>query len=82
MRLLRNARPRLLAAGLILGTSLSFAGSLPAAPLPVPAPADVSETAIAASNYKVSMAYQALAALWSDRFAELGRRFVAPALYS
>lgn len=82
MRLLRQTGPRLLAAGLVLGASLSLAGSVRAAPLPVLAPADVSETAIAASNYKINMAYQALAALWSNRFAELGRRFVAPALFS
>jgi len=80
MRLLRN--PRLLALALVLGTSVSMAGPLRAAPGPVAPPPDVSETAIAASNYKVNLAYQALAALWSNQFAGLGRRFVAPALFS
>jgi predicted metalloprotease len=46
------------------------------------APRDVSETAIAASNAKVNMAYQALVVLWSRHFAELGERFVAPALFA
>jgi predicted metalloprotease len=81
-------RPRMIAAGLAFGSILSIAKPLPAAspspavPAPVAAPADVNETAIAASNYKVNMAYQALSALWSHRFAELGRRFVAPALFA
>lgn len=51
-----------------------------AAPRTTPAVADVSETAIAASNRKVAMAYQALVSIWSGRFAELGHRFAAPAL--
>ena len=51
-----------------------------AAPVPAPASADVTETAIAASNRKVAMAYQALVTMWSGRFAELGQRFVPPAL--
>jgi predicted metalloprotease len=42
----------------------------------------VSETAIAASNEKVSMAYQALVVLWSRQFAELGARFAPPALFA
>jgi len=42
--------------------------------------ADVSDAEIAASNQKVSQAYQALVAMWSERFAELGAHFVAPGL--
>lgn len=66
-----------------LMTILAFVGSpttSDAAPRPTPAVADVSETAIAASNRKVAMAYQALVSIWSARFAELGHRFAAPAL--
>jgi predicted metalloprotease len=43
-------------------------------------PADVTDAEIAASNAKVSQAYQALVAMWSERFAQLGGRFVAPGL--
>jgi predicted metalloprotease len=48
--------------------------------LPEPVAVDVSESAIAASNRKVAMAYQALVSIWSERFAELGHQFAAPAL--
>jgi uncharacterized protein len=44
------------------------------------APVDVTDAEIAASNAKVSQAYQALVAMWSARFAQLGERFVAPGL--
>jgi predicted metalloprotease len=53
---------------------------LHAATVPTAAVADVSETAIAASNRKVAMAYQALVSMWSGRFADIGQRFAAPAL--
>jgi uncharacterized protein len=75
-----GVRSRLVAASLvILGLSagaqpLHASGSTP------PASADVSETAIAASNAKVGVAYRAMVEIWSRRFAELGHRFVAPAL--
>ena len=62
---------------------LAFVGSPTTSyvvPRPTPAVADVSETAIAASNRKVAMAYQALVSIWSARFAELGHRFTAHAL--
>jgi uncharacterized protein len=80
MRLSRVFGSRVLAASLALGALVAAARPLTAAP--VLAPADVSETAIAASNAKVNMAYQALVHLWSQRFAALGRRFAAPALYA
>jgi predicted metalloprotease len=54
-----------------------------ASPAPVSAPADalaVTDDQIAASNRKVGMAYQALVAMWSERFAELGERFAVPRL--
>jgi hypothetical protein len=82
MRLFRHLRPHALAAGIALAGALSAARPLAAAPVPDLAPADVSETAIAASNAKVDMAYRALVALWSGRFAELGQRFAPPALYA
>lgn len=47
---------------------------------PVAARADVTDAEIAASNAKVRQAYQALVAMWSERFAQLGGRFVAPGL--
>lgn len=80
MRLSRRTGSRALVASLVTVVALATARPLSAAP--VIAPADVSETAIAASNAKVNMAYHALVQLWSGRFAELGRRFVAPALYT
>jgi predicted metalloprotease len=42
--------------------------------------ADVTDADIAASNAKIGQAYQALVAMWSDRFAKLGARFVAPGI--
>jgi uncharacterized protein len=52
-------------------------------PIPVPARADaleLSDAEIAASNRKVASAYEALVAMWSDRFGRLGTRFAAPGL--
>jgi predicted metalloprotease len=43
-------------------------------------PLDITDAQIAASNEKVSQAYQALVSMWSDRFARLGGRFAAPGL--
>ena len=80
MRPFRSLRPRALASGLLLAAALLSAGPVAAATLPAMPVAD--ETAIAASNYKVGMAYQALATLWSRRFAEIGQRFTAPALFA
>lgn len=82
MRLFRSLRPRVFAAGLVLAGAMSAVRPAAAATLPELAPADVSETEIAASNAKVGMAYQALVALWSRRFAELGQRFATPALFA
>jgi len=67
----------MMAGALLAGTA---ADPLRSATPPTPIVADVSETAIAASNAKVAMAYQVLVMMWSGRFAELGHRFVAPAL--
>ena len=78
----RSFRSRAIAAGFALLGALAMAGPV-RAEVPVrPAPADVSETAIAASNAKVSMAYGALVDLWSRRFAELGQRFAAPSIFA
>ncbi len=44
------------------------------------ASAELSAAEIAASNRKVASAYQALVAMWDERFAKLGTRFVAPGL--
>jgi predicted metalloprotease len=79
MRLSRTSWTRSLTVALLvaLGTVAMPSGAHAA---PVLAPADVSETAIAASNAKVEMAYRALVAMWSQHFADLGRRFVPPAL--
>jgi len=82
MRLFRSIRSRTLAVSVAVLGALASAHPAAAAVPPVIAPADVSETAIATSNQKVNMAYQALVALWSRRFAELGERFAAPRLYS
>ena len=82
MRPSHSSRSRVIAVSLAFLSAIvgvrPVAASVPA----VTAPADVSETAISASNQKVSQAYQALVALWSRRFAELGERFAAPRLYS
>ena len=67
-------------AGAIALVGGATAGPLRAAAPPAPVTADVSESAIAASNAKVAMAYRALVAMWSGRFAELGQRFAPPAL--
>ena len=82
MRLFRRLRPRVLAAAIVLAGVMSSAGPLAAAPSSGRVPSELDESAIAASNYKVGMAYQALATLWSRRFAELGHRFAAPALFA
>jgi predicted metalloprotease len=41
---------------------------------------ELSDAEIAASNRKVASAYQALVAMWSERFGQLGTRFAAPGL--
>jgi uncharacterized protein len=82
MRLSRKSRSRAIAASLAILGALIGARPAAAAVPSAPVPADVSETAIKASNEKVSQAYRALVALWSRRFAELGEHFAAPALYS
>ena len=41
---------------------------------------DVTDAEIAASNQKVSQAYGALVAMWSEQFARLGASFAAPGL--
>src|SRR5438128_164924 len=41
---------------------------------------EVTDAEISASNQKISQAYQALVAMWSERFAKLGARFAAPGL--
>lgn len=81
MRLFRNLRPSVLAASAFLAL-MSSAGPLAATTVSGGASIAVDESAIAASNYKVSMAYQALAALWSRQFAALGQRFATPALFA
>jgi predicted metalloprotease len=69
----------------LVGSVLALVGV--AAPVPLHAaapaalaPADVSETAIAASNAKINDAYRALVAMWGQQFAHLGLRFAPPAL--
>ena len=60
---------------------LAEASGLPAStPARVPSAAEITDAEIAASNQKVGQAYQALVAMWSERFARLGARFVAPGL--
>ena len=51
----------------------------PAAP-PAAATLDVTEQEVAASNAKVAMAYNALVALWTADFEQLGARFTPPDL--
>jgi predicted metalloprotease len=82
MRLFRRLRSRVYAAGFALAGVLYSVGPLAAETLPPRALSTVDESAIAASNYKVNMAYQALATLWSRRFAEVGHRFAPPALFA
>src|SRR3954463_6809046 len=53
--------------------------ALASARVPVVAP-EVTDAEISASNQKISQAYQALVAMWSERFAKLGARFAAPGL--
>jgi predicted metalloprotease len=47
---------------------------------PAPAPADVTEDDVAASNAKVRMTYDALVSMWAEDFEQLGARFYAPQL--
>ncbi|MEO8560928.1 MAG: neutral zinc metallopeptidase [bacterium] len=42
--------------------------------------AELSDAEIVASNRKVASAYQALVAMWTDRFDRLGTRFIPPGL--
>jgi predicted metalloprotease len=85
MNRLRSARTRVLLTlvSLVL-TSLpraANASGLPSLrPVRLADASEVTDADIAASNQKVSQAYQALVAMWSDRFARLGTRFVAPGL--
>jgi predicted metalloprotease len=67
-------------AGALALVGSATANPLHAAPMRTPAVVNVSETAIAASNRKVAMAYRALVSMWSGRFADIGHRFTAPAL--
>jgi predicted metalloprotease len=80
MRPTRSPLLRSTALALLVVAGLASPGTARAARATAVAPADVTETDIAASNAKVSAAYGALLQLWSARFAELGRRFDPPAL--
>jgi predicted metalloprotease len=57
----------------------AFAYAAPLAPAPAVA-FDVTEQDVAASNAKVKLAYDALIAMWSADFDQLGTRFTPPGL--
>jgi predicted metalloprotease len=83
-RIARWARSAGLAA--LISASVAFGAAEPvhsalayAAPAAAPA-ADLTEQDVAASNAKVRMAYDALVAMWSADFAQLGTRFAPPGL--
>jgi predicted metalloprotease len=61
------------------GLAVMFAGTAIAAR---PAGVTVTERDIAASNQKISAAYGALQAMWTQDFAQMGRRFVVPRIYN
>lgn len=83
---LRSARARhavLVLATLVLTLvpRVADASAVPGlSPVRLAASTEVTDADIAASNRKVSQAYQALLAMWSERFAALGARFAAPGL--
>jgi predicted metalloprotease len=80
MRRIRRSLVRSLALALLAVGGGALTRPLLAAPAPVAAPADVTESDIAASNAKVNAVYGALVAMWGQRFAHLGMRFAPPAL--
>ena len=55
--------------------SVSTAGAMQSPPSP-----DVTEADVTASNAKVKAAYEALAAMWTKNFQEIGEQFAAPAI--
>lgn len=62
------------------GITLLFAASTAAAPAPDPAPLDVTEREVTASNEKVAMAYAALVRMWSTNFGRIESRFAQPSI--
>jgi len=61
------------------GFALMFAGTAIAA---TPSDVTVTERDVAESNQKISEAYGALQAMWTQDFEQMGRRFVVPRIYN
>ena len=80
MRRIRRPFVRMLTVALLAVVGAAVPGPLLAAPAPLAAPADITESDIAASNAKVNAAFGALVSMWGQRFADLGLRFAPPAL--
>jgi len=68
--------------GSVVALALAIGGSkLSAAPIPTDSPSsDVTPGDVAASNAKVWAAYDALVAMWSADFKQIGERFSAPGM--
>ncbi|MBC7562019.1 MAG: neutral zinc metallopeptidase [Gemmatimonadaceae bacterium] len=60
--------------------TLLFAATTAAAPTPEPAPLDVTEREVTASNEKVAMAYAALVRMWSANFGRIEAHFAQPSI--
>src|SRR4051812_8309584 len=73
-------------AAAVFGPSAGFAAPAPSrvtAPALAPvdrAPLRLTERDVTASNEKVALAYRHLVGTWTDAFAGIGARFVAPQL--
>src|SRR5690242_11439673 len=61
------------------GFALMFAGTAIAAR---PADIRVTEADVRESNAEIQQAYGALAAMWTQDFEQMGRRFVVPRIYN
>ena len=83
IRFARARRAVLVLASLVLTLvpRVADASGVPVlSPVRVSGATGVTDADIAASNRKVGQAYQALLAMWSERFASLGAHFAAPGL--
>jgi predicted metalloprotease len=79
MTILKSALSRVVMTGAlaaaVLAAPAALFASTPGAP---PRPIRVTEQDIAASNRKVAMAYDDLLSMWTNDFAKIGERFIAP----
>ena len=81
MRLSSSARVRALLAALAIALAAAPPATASGFVAPrAPAPLEITAADVAASNAEVRMAYDALAAMWSEEFARVGERFAVPRL--